>query len=297
MAYDMPRLVEVSSWLMIASASCTLVALLLIRAPYGRYTTSKGWGAQLPAKLAWLVMEAPTLWMTALMYIMTGGPLLSHATNSHFAAQDSASHVCNLGEALCGIMGERNGTWAANTRAQASENQGNLVNCVLLIFFISHYIHRAIIFPCLRLPKTAAPMPWTVCFLAFAYCAWNGFNQSAGLMTSYVYSEDYVHNPRFLIGMAIALLGFALNVHADSILMRLKDSSSGKATSGHVQDQRLKDPLVAAETTEQAHSHQAELARRRQRYKIPHGGLFYFVSCANYSAEILEWFGYAVAGW
>ncbi len=30
-------------------------------------------------------------------------------------------------------------------------------------------------------------------------------------------------------------------------------------------------------------------------YKIPRGGLFEFVSAANYAAEILEWTGYAVA--
>lgn len=32
-------------------------------------------------------------------------------------------------------------------------------------------------------------------------------------------------------------------------------------------------------------------------YKIPHGGLFESVSAANYTAETLEWLGYAMAGW
>jgi hypothetical protein len=32
-------------------------------------------------------------------------------------------------------------------------------------------------------------------------------------------------------------------------------------------------------------------------YKVPHGGLFRFVSAANFTAEILEWTGYAIATW
>ncbi|XP_056443255.1 3-oxo-5-alpha-steroid 4-dehydrogenase 2-like [Gadus chalcogrammus] len=32
-------------------------------------------------------------------------------------------------------------------------------------------------------------------------------------------------------------------------------------------------------------------------YRIPRGGMFEFVSGANYFGEILEWFGYAVAVW
>jgi len=32
-------------------------------------------------------------------------------------------------------------------------------------------------------------------------------------------------------------------------------------------------------------------------YKIPHGGMFRFVSAGNYASEILEWTGYALAAW
>jgi len=30
-------------------------------------------------------------------------------------------------------------------------------------------------------------------------------------------------------------------------------------------------------------------------YKIPHGGMFHLASAGNYTSEILEWSGYAVA--
>ncbi|CAK6978735.1 -oxo-5-alpha-steroid 4-dehydrogenase 2a, partial [Scomber scombrus] len=32
-------------------------------------------------------------------------------------------------------------------------------------------------------------------------------------------------------------------------------------------------------------------------YRIPYGGMFEFVSGANFLGEIVEWFGYAVAVW
>jgi hypothetical protein len=39
------------------------------------------------------------------------------------------------------------------------------------------------------------------------------------------------------------------------------------------------------------------LCCRRAGYKIPHGGLFEYVSAANYTAECMEWAGWALAAW
>lgn len=47
--------------------------LLRIRAPYGRHTR-KGWGPEMDNRLAWVVMELPTLLIVPLMFWLGAGP-------------------------------------------------------------------------------------------------------------------------------------------------------------------------------------------------------------------------------
>ena len=64
--------------------------------------------------------------------------------------------------------------------------------------------------------------------------------------------------PCFVIGSLLWLLGFVANLHSDHILRNLrKPGETG--------------------------------------YKIPRGGLFEYVSAANYAAESCEWIGFAIA--
>jgi len=49
-------------------AGVTFFALIFVRAPYGRYS-SDGWGPKLPAKIAWIVMEAPAIFVILLFFI------------------------------------------------------------------------------------------------------------------------------------------------------------------------------------------------------------------------------------
>ena len=37
--------------------------------------------------------------------------------------------------------------------------------------------------------------------------------------------------------------------------------------------------------------------RTDQRYSIPHGGMYRWVSCPNYLGELIEWTGWAVMTW
>ena len=208
------------AWAMIVTALATFVTTLVISAPYGRYSTAKGWGPLIPAKLAWFFMESPNLWIPGIIYV-------------HYSDAECAS---------------------------------NPYNNRLIMMFLIHYINRTVLYP-LRMPRDANPMPISVCLLAFLYCIWNGLTQSLAL--GMVHCEDTISGNfmaiiRFYTGVFIFFTGLAINVYADSTLLNLR----GKPING-----------------------------RRQGYKIPRGGMFEYVSCANYFGEILEWFGFALANW
>lgn len=54
-------------------------SLLWIQAPYGRHSTRQGWGVLVSAPVAWMVMESPNLWVTALVYWNYGRDMTSLA--------------------------------------------------------------------------------------------------------------------------------------------------------------------------------------------------------------------------
>jgi 3-oxo-5-alpha-steroid 4-dehydrogenase 1 len=76
---------------------------------------------------------------------------------------------------------------------------------------------------------------------------WNGYLQTRALTALYFYPSEWLHDPRFVLGSVMFVTGLALNFHSDHILRNLRKPG---------------DPPV---------------------YKIPRGGLFEYVSTANYT--------------
>ena len=74
------------------------------------------------------------------------------------------------------------------------------------------------------------------------------------------YPASWLSSPRFLVGCALFLGGFALNVASDRALRNLR-------------------------------------APGETGYKIPRGGAFELVTAPNYLGEIVEWTGWAIATW
>jgi 3-oxo-5-alpha-steroid 4-dehydrogenase 1 len=132
---------------------------------------------------------------------------------------------------------------------------------VLTAMWFLHYGHRVLIYP-FRLRGGNKLMPASVAAMAFCFNLFNGYLQGRHLHgLGEGYPDNWLSDPRFLIGAALFLLGFAINMQSDAILRSLRkdDEDSG--------------------------------------YKIPRGGLYRWVSCPNYFGEIIEWIGWALATW
>ncbi len=84
--------------------------------------------------------------------------------------------------------------------------------------------------------------------------------QSAYVTRIQGYPAEWLYDPRFICGVVLFVVGMSINIHSDYILLNLrKPGETG--------------------------------------YKIPHGGLFEYVSGANFFGECLEWAGFALASW
>ncbi|NWI35034.1 S5A2 dehydrogenase, partial [Sula dactylatra] len=104
------------------------------------------------------------------------------------------------------------------------------------------------------------PFPLQLLFFGTLFCIYNGFLQGYYLIYCAEYPNDWCTDIRFASGLLLFLLGMGINIHSDLLLRQLR--KPGEFT-----------------------------------YKIPQGGLFTYVSGANYFGEIVEWFGFAIATW
>lgn len=139
-------------------------------------------------------------------------------------------------------------------------NATQLVPLLLFALWEAHYVQRTFVFPFLLRGK-GRMAPVTTVGLAVL------FNLVNASVNAYALSHgpgvtDYgwVHDPRFIAGVALFLVGYSVNRHSDAVLRALrKPGESG--------------------------------------YKIPDGGLHRYVASPNYFGEILEWTGFALAAW
>ncbi|KAJ8246153.1 hypothetical protein GJAV_G00264220 [Gymnothorax javanicus] len=146
--------------------------------------------------------------------------------------------------------------------------------------FCVHYFHRCIIYPLLTKGR---PFPLRTVIAAFIFCTANGYLQGHYILHCGQYDASWLtdirlpigektkeqggkrnwavsHRPSPLARLTLFLLGMAINIHSDHILRNLRNP--GEVT-----------------------------------YKIPRGGMFEYVSGANFFGEIVEWCGFAIATW
>ena len=142
-----------------------------------------------------------------------------------------------------------------------SGKRGNITSSatnVLLWLFLVHYIQRSFIYPLFI--RGGKPFPVSTFLMAFQFCVMNGYLQGRYLALTKPYPDSWFRDPRFVIGVLIFLIGMGINLHSDHVLRNLrKPGETG--------------------------------------YKIPHGGMFRWLSAPNLFGEVVEWSGFAIANW
>ncbi|XP_044069169.1 3-oxo-5-alpha-steroid 4-dehydrogenase 2b [Siniperca chuatsi] len=139
----------------------------------------------------------------------------------------------------------------------ASHKPSSMGKYQLLGTFCMHYFQRTFVYSLLTRGK---PFPLSMMVAAGFFCSLNGFLQGHYLLHCAQFDDEWSADYRYKTGLLLFYIGMAINIHSDYILRNLR--KPGEVV-----------------------------------YKIPAGGLFEYVSAANYLGEILEWFGYAVATW
>ncbi|XP_061083500.1 3-oxo-5-alpha-steroid 4-dehydrogenase 2-like [Conger conger] len=126
---------------------------------------------------------------------------------------------------------------------------------LLLCTFCLHYFQRTFIFSLLI---NGHPLALKTVVYAIVFCSINGLVQGHHLLHCFQYTQTWLTDICLVIGLILFYLGMAINIHSDHILRCLR--KPGELT-----------------------------------YRIPKGGLFDYVSGANYFGEIIEWLGFAIA--
>lgn len=131
---------------------------------------------------------------------------------------------------------------------------------VLFLLFQSHYLQRAFIFPLLIRGRSA--MPAGIVAMGMAFNTLNALMQGGWIffVSPANYYDDWLAKPYIWIGGLLFLAGMVVNIHSDAIIRRLRKPGD-------------------------------------TRHYIPRGGMFRYVSSANYFGELTEWIGFAIASW
>lgn len=142
----------------------------------------------------------------------------------------------------------------------ASERTWQAAPLVLFLLFQSHYLQRAFIFPLLL--RGRSKMPLGIVAMGATFNTLNALMQGGWIF--YIapadYYADWFAQPYIYIGGALFVVGMVINLHADHIIRHLRREGD-------------------------------------TRHYIPRGGMFRYVSSANYFGEFTEWCGFAIASW
>lgn len=142
-----------------------------------------------------------------------------------------------------------------------SERQFETVPLLFFLFFELHYLQRSFIFPLLI--KGKSKMPLGIMAMGIVFNLLNGYIQGMWiffLAPEDLYSSEWLTTPQFILGTIVFFCGMAINWQADYIVRHLRKPGD-------------------------------------TNHYLPHGGMFEYVTSANYFGELMEWCGFAFLTW
>ena len=141
----------------------------------------------------------------------------------------------------------------------SSGQPAGALTLLLLGLWEIHYLYRTCLFP-LLMRGSSKRFPLLLVGFAFIFNSLNGYANGMFLAWTGPIAPDGLSSLRVCVGIALFAAGFFTHVWADRGLRRLRK-------------------------------------RGEIGYKIPHGGLWEYVSNPNYFGEITQWCGWALATW
>ena len=142
-----------------------------------------------------------------------------------------------------------------------SDRASNPTLIVMTLFFEIHYFQRTFIFPLLIRGKSR--MPLSIIIMGVVFNVINSYMIGGWLF--YVSSPDHytiswLTSPAFIIGTLVFFTGMYINLKSDYIIRNLRKPGD-------------------------------------TRHYIPNGGMYRYVTSANYLGEFTEWLGFAILTW
>lgn len=132
---------------------------------------------------------------------------------------------------------------------------------VMASLFELHYFQRSFIFPLLIRGKNR--MPLAIVLMGVVFNVINAYMIGGWLFyvsPADAYPTSWLRSPLFILGTVIFLIGMAINLQSDNIIRHLRKPGD-------------------------------------TRHYIPRGGMYRYVTSANYLGELTEWTGYAILTW
>jgi 3-oxo-5-alpha-steroid 4-dehydrogenase 1 len=204
------------------------------RAPYGKFGGHKSVGVSLDPRLGWFLMELPAS-ISFLYHFYIGRKL----------KLEKERKETNLEKKMEGPSG--------------------YMPKILFFLWCRHYFNRGFYFPLTIRVAQGSKQSFALynSLIGAIFLSAHGY-LNARMFSQYGtwFTNDWLRNPRFIIGLIIYEIGFWITVHSEHVMKNLRPANG--------------------------------IISEAERYKIPVGGMFNYVTNASYLGELTAWLGFVI---